>query len=208
MIHPTVDIHTYLKPGVRVHLAGIGGVSMCPLAEVLRGMGLTVQGSDMSESDTVRHLRSLGIDVAIGHSAENLKDCDLVIRTAAIHDENPEISGFSSWMAAVRITRSQSLRFSAEWPMATSMPSERRCRTVSLSDISEPCTVSPMPRSTSASGHMDTPPMPARWTRTPGLRYVWISTVGWIIFRFLLHFPPKTCFSASACGAVCYAPSL
>mgnify|MGYP000108013848 CR=1 FL=1 len=48
MIHPTVDIHTYLKPGVRVHLAGIGGVSMCPLAEVLRGMGLTVQGSDMS----------------------------------------------------------------------------------------------------------------------------------------------------------------
>ena len=75
MIHPTVDIHTYLKPGVRVHLAGIGGVSMCPLAEVLRGMGLTVQGSDMSESDTVRHLRSLGIDVAIGHSAENLKDC-------------------------------------------------------------------------------------------------------------------------------------
>ena len=59
MIHPTVDIHTYLKPGVRVHLAGIGGVSMCPLAEVLRGMGLTVQGSDMSESDTVRHLRSL-----------------------------------------------------------------------------------------------------------------------------------------------------
>ena len=93
MIHPTVDIHTYLKPGVRVHLAGIGGVSMCPLAEVLRGMGLTVQGSDMSESNTVRHLRSLGIDVAIGHSAENLKDCDLVIRTAAIHDENPEISG-------------------------------------------------------------------------------------------------------------------
>ena len=55
MIHPTVDIHTYLKPGVRVHLAGIGGVSMCPLAEVLRGMGLTVQGSDMSESDTVQH---------------------------------------------------------------------------------------------------------------------------------------------------------
>ena len=51
MIHPTVDIHTYLKPGVRVHLAGIGGVSMCPLAEVLRGMGLTVQGSDMSESE-------------------------------------------------------------------------------------------------------------------------------------------------------------
>ena len=88
-----VDIHEYMKSGVRVHLAGIGGVSMCPLAEVLRGMGLSVQGSDMSESPTVQHLRSLGIHVDIGHSAENLRNCDLVIRTAAIHNENPEISG-------------------------------------------------------------------------------------------------------------------
>lgn len=93
MMHPTIDIKTFLKPGVRAHLAGIGGVSMCPLAEVLLGMGLRVQGSDMTESGTVRQLRSQGIDVAIGHSAENLKDCDLVIRTAAIHDENPEIAG-------------------------------------------------------------------------------------------------------------------
>ena len=40
MMHPTIDIKTFLKPGVRAHLAGIGGVSMCPLAEVLLGMGL------------------------------------------------------------------------------------------------------------------------------------------------------------------------
>lgn len=93
MMHPTTDIKNYMRPGTRVHLAGIGGVSMCPLAEVLAGMGLTVQGSDMSESDTVRHLRAQGIQVAIGHSAENLQDCDLVIRTAAIHDGNPEIAG-------------------------------------------------------------------------------------------------------------------
>ncbi|MBQ0038391.1 MAG: UDP-N-acetylmuramate--L-alanine ligase [Clostridiales bacterium] len=93
MMHPTMDIQTFMRPGARVHLAGIGGVSMCPLAEVLAGMGLVVQGSDMTESDTVRHLRDQGIEVAIGHSAENLKDCDLVIRTAAIHDSNPEIAG-------------------------------------------------------------------------------------------------------------------
>ena len=93
MFHPTIDIHTYFQPGKRVHLAGIGGVSMCALAEVLKGMGVAVQGSDMADSDTVKHLRDHGIPVAIGHSAENLKDCDLVIRTAAIHDENPEISG-------------------------------------------------------------------------------------------------------------------
>ena len=53
MMHPTVDFKNFLKPGVRVHLSGIGGVSMCPLAEVLHGMGLCVQGSDMSDSDTV-----------------------------------------------------------------------------------------------------------------------------------------------------------
>lgn len=93
MMNNPKSVREYLRPGMRVHLAGIGGVSMCPLAEVLRGMGLAVQGSDMAEGDTVRHLRTLGIPVAIGHSAENLGECDFVIRSAAIHDDNPEISG-------------------------------------------------------------------------------------------------------------------
>ena len=93
MFNHSDNIRPYLVPGKRAHLVGIGGVSMCPLAEVLKGMGLQVQGSDMKESETVAHLRSMGIHVAIGHSADNLGDCDLVIRTAAVHDENPEISG-------------------------------------------------------------------------------------------------------------------
>ena len=88
--HPIGD---YIVPGKRAHLVGIGGVSMCPLAEVLLGMGLQIQGSDMNDSETVRHLRSLGIPVAVGHNAENLGDCDFVIRTAAVHDSNPEIAG-------------------------------------------------------------------------------------------------------------------
>jgi len=88
-----MDISSYLIPGKRAHLAGIGGVSMSPLAEVLHGMGLAVQGSDMNQSPAVEHLRSLGIPVAIGHAADNLGECDFVIRTAAIHDDNPEISG-------------------------------------------------------------------------------------------------------------------
>ena len=93
MMNNPNPIQEYLVPGKRVHLVGIGGVSMCPLAEVLRGAGMVVQGSDMSESDTVRHLRALGIPVAVGHNAENLGDCDLVVRTAAVHDSNPEIAG-------------------------------------------------------------------------------------------------------------------
>ncbi|MCI2058910.1 MAG: UDP-N-acetylmuramate--L-alanine ligase [Oscillibacter sp.] len=93
MMNNPTSIGKYLLPGKRAHLVGIGGVSMCPLAEVLHRMGLTVQGSDMTEGDAVRHLRTLGIHVAIGHSAENLGDCDFVVRTAAVHDDNPEISG-------------------------------------------------------------------------------------------------------------------
>ena len=88
-----MDISAFLVPGRRAHLAGIGGVSMRPLAEVLHGMGLAVQGSDMNDSPAVAQLRALGIPVAIGHAAENLGECDFVIRTAAIHDDNPEISG-------------------------------------------------------------------------------------------------------------------
>ena len=86
------DIHDYIVPGRRAHLVGIGGVSMSPLAEVLHKMGLVITGSDMHESATVEHLRSLGISVAIGHYAENVHGAALVIRTAAVHDSNPEIA--------------------------------------------------------------------------------------------------------------------
>ena len=86
------SIHDYLKPGCHAHLVGIGGVSMAPLAEVLHGSGMTITGSDMRESAAVEHLRSLGISVAIGQKAENVAGADLVIRTAAAHDSNPEIA--------------------------------------------------------------------------------------------------------------------
>lgn len=88
-----LDITSYLTPGRRAHLVGIGGVSMAPLAEVLHSTGMVITGSDVRESATVEHLRSLGIQVAIGHSAENLGEAETVIRTAAAHDDNPEISG-------------------------------------------------------------------------------------------------------------------
>ena len=86
------EIQPYIAPGRRAHLVGIGGVSMSPLAEVLHGAGMVITGSDMRESPAVEHLRSLGIPVSIGHRAENLGEAELVIRTAAVHDSNPEIS--------------------------------------------------------------------------------------------------------------------
>lgn len=87
-----LNIEDYIRPGCRVHLVGIGGVSMSPLGEVLYGQGIEVSGSDMNESDTVAHLRALGIRVVIGHLPESVKNVDCVIRTAAVHDDNPEIA--------------------------------------------------------------------------------------------------------------------
>lgn len=92
MTHTETKIEHYITPGRRVHLAGIGGVSMNPLAEVLHGMGLIVQGSDQSDSPAVKRLKELGITIHIGHSAENIEDAEFLIRTAAIHNDNPEIA--------------------------------------------------------------------------------------------------------------------
>lgn len=86
------DIHDYIRPGKRAHLVGIGGVSMSPLGEVLHGAGVNITGSDLHESATVAHLRSLGIPVVIGHLPESVQGADCVIRTAAVHDDNPEIA--------------------------------------------------------------------------------------------------------------------
>lgn len=85
-------ISKFLKPGRHVHLVGIGGVSMRPLGLVLKGMGMVVTGSDMSASVSTQELEEHGIPVAIGHRAENIKGAECLIRTAAVHNDNPEIA--------------------------------------------------------------------------------------------------------------------
>ncbi len=86
------ELKKYLQPGRHVHLVGIGGVSMRPLGLVLKGMGLKVTGSDMTASRSTQELIDHGIPVIIGHQAENVVGADCVIRTAAAHNDNPEIA--------------------------------------------------------------------------------------------------------------------
>ena len=87
-----IEFDNFLSPGRKGHLVGIGGVSMSSLAEVLNGMGICVTGSDMSESANVLALRAAGIKVYHGHEAANITDdVEFVVRTAAVHDDNPEI---------------------------------------------------------------------------------------------------------------------
>ena len=85
------EIKQYIQPGRHVHLVGIGGVSMRPLGLVLQGMGLIVTGSDMNSSVSTDELIAQGIHVSIGHRAENIQGAACIIRTAAAHNDNPEI---------------------------------------------------------------------------------------------------------------------
>ena len=85
------EIKAYIRPGRHVHLVGIGGVSMRPLGLVLKGMGLLVTGSDMNSSVSTDELIAQGIHVSIGHRADNIQGADCIIRTAAAHNDNPEI---------------------------------------------------------------------------------------------------------------------
>ena len=86
------ELKQYLVPGKHVHLVGIGGVSMRPLGLVLKGMGMLVTGSDMNASVSTDELIANGIRVSIGHSAQNVLGADCIIRTAAAHNDNPEIA--------------------------------------------------------------------------------------------------------------------
>ena len=87
-----IEFENYMSPGRKGHLIGVGGVSMSSLAEVLQDMGIIITGSDMNENQNVRGVRAHGIEVFIGHRAENVgDDVEFVVRTAAVHDDNPEI---------------------------------------------------------------------------------------------------------------------
>ena len=92
MITRNEKLAEFLKPGKRVHMVGIGGVSMRPLALVLKDRGITVTGSDMNSSGSTEELARNGIPVAIGHREENIQGADCIVRTAAARNDNPEIA--------------------------------------------------------------------------------------------------------------------
>ena len=96
MLNRNEELKQYLVPGKHVHLVGIGGVSMRPLGLVLQGMGMKVTGSDMNASVSTDELIAKGIHVSIGHKAENILGADCIIRTAAAHNDNPEIAAARS----------------------------------------------------------------------------------------------------------------
>lgn len=75
----------------KVHFIGIGGISMSGLAAILLKNGFKISGSDMKESEITTRLQQHGAEIHIGHSADNVKNVDLVVYTAAVPSDNPEL---------------------------------------------------------------------------------------------------------------------
>lgn len=85
------DIDLLLKTVKRIHFIGIGGSGMCPIAEILHKEGYSLSGSDNNETDTLARIRSLGIPVTLGQSADNIIGAEMIVYTAAILPDNPEL---------------------------------------------------------------------------------------------------------------------
>ncbi len=75
----------------KIHFIGIGGIGMSGIAEFLYNQGLEISGSDLKKTDVTRHLESLGVRIEEGHNPTLVKDVDVVVKSSAVKDDNPEI---------------------------------------------------------------------------------------------------------------------
>ena len=81
-----------LKDKKHIHFIGIGGSGMFPLVQILHKMRYTITGSDNNPGDTIDfEVNVLKIPVVMGQKAENIEGADLIVHTAAIMDDNPEL---------------------------------------------------------------------------------------------------------------------
>lgn len=81
-----------LLDGVRrLHFIGIGGSGMYPLVQILASKGYEITGSDVNEGHIIEDERAMGIPVFMDHKPENIEGADMIVYSAAIHEENPEL---------------------------------------------------------------------------------------------------------------------
>jgi UDP-N-acetylmuramate--alanine ligase len=84
--------HSTITNASHIHIIGIGGAGMSPLARILLQQGKTVSGSDQQPSPVIESLRSLGAIIRDGHLARNVEGADLVVASAAVRPDNPELA--------------------------------------------------------------------------------------------------------------------
>ncbi len=99
------DSRQFLAPRMghveQIHFVGIGGVGMCGIAEMLHNEGYRITGSDLGEGYSVQRLKSLGIQVFLGHQVEHIQGADVVVRSSAVDMNNPEIRAARELMIPV-----------------------------------------------------------------------------------------------------------
>lgn len=84
-------MENFLAGKKHIHFIGIGGSGMYPLAQILHTRGYYLTGSDNNETATLDAVRKMGIPVVLGQRAENIAGADLIVHSAAIMDDNPEL---------------------------------------------------------------------------------------------------------------------
>ena len=84
-----------------IHFVGIGGIGMSGIAEVMHNLGYKVQGSDIAQNANVDRLRGLGIQVDVGHRAENLGNARVIVISSAVKPDNPEVTAARKVMLPV-----------------------------------------------------------------------------------------------------------
>jgi UDP-N-acetylmuramate--alanine ligase len=75
----------------KIHFIGIGGTGLSAIAMVMLERGFQVSGSDRQVSPQTKRLQAAGVDVYLGHSAENISGAEIVLRSSAIPDDNVEV---------------------------------------------------------------------------------------------------------------------
>ena len=75
----------------KIHFVGIGGIGMSGIAELLLNQGFKVSGSDLALSKITEHLTEKGAIISQGHNANTIKNADVVVKSSAVKNDNPEI---------------------------------------------------------------------------------------------------------------------
>ncbi len=107
-------MENFLLGRKHIHFIGIGGSGMYPLAQILHTQGYYLTGSDNNETATLQAVRDMGIPVFMGHSPENIKGADLIVHTAAIMADNPELIAAKN-SGVMTIERSELLGLVTSW---------------------------------------------------------------------------------------------
>src|SRR6478609_317234 len=74
-----------------LHFAGIGGIGMSGIAEVLLNLGYEISGSDLRLSATTERLQRLGAKIFEGHAASNVAGARALVVSSAVDEQNPEV---------------------------------------------------------------------------------------------------------------------